>query len=96
MNEEKGKALNKGKQSQDFLVFLADVIINYAVLCLQNPDVFPLMLPQSDDLEGPALSALRIMALIQEHTPHEVFLKDVNARLAAEPENLVEIYESVF
>ena len=59
-------------------MFLADVIINYAVLCLQNPDVFPLMLPRSDDLEGPDLSAMRLVSLIQEHQPHEAFLKDVN------------------
>ena len=66
IQDEKDKAINKNEETQQFLDFFVEILINYAKLVLQNPDVFPEMLPMTDEYEGPALSAFRIVHIIEE------------------------------
>ena len=46
--EEKGKPLNSNPSSQEFIQVITEVIMNYTVLVVQIPDMFPLMLPKLD------------------------------------------------
>lgn len=60
ITDEKNKSINSNEKLQQFLSFFKEIIINYFVLVLTNPDVFPTMLPQPpNEEEGIDLSSWR-------------------------------------
>ena len=73
--------MNQSKETVEFLTFLKGLHINYTILLLQNPDVFPELLPAHDEFEGPALSAFRIVQLVEESGCPTDFLKEINEQL---------------
>ena len=66
INEEKDKTINNEENIQKFLTFFKEIILNYIVLVMTNPDLFPTMLPQSpDDDEGIDLSVWRFWEILE-------------------------------
>ena len=91
--EEKDKSINQNEQMQKFLTFFKEIVINYFVLVLMNPDLFPSMLPQGqDDEEGVDLSAYRFFHLLERGVPNE-FLNEINNKIYEEDS---EIFDSLW
>lgn len=80
INEEKDKSINAKEPMQKFLTFFKEIIVNYFVLILMNPELFSNMLPQSDDDEGLDLSAVRLSQILEVWMPPEL-LKQVNDKI---------------
>ena len=81
INEEKDKSINNSDQMQKFLTFFKEIVVNYFVLVLMNPDLFPTMVPQPpDDEEGLDLSAWRFSQILERGFPGEM-LAQINDKI---------------
>lgn len=76
IHEEKGKGINSNMEMQKFFEFMTEIVINYFVLVLMNPDFFPNMMPQSPDGdEGLNLSAWRLVEALERGFPNDLLAK---------------------
>lgn len=81
--EEKDKSINQNEQMQKFLTFFKEIVINYFLLVLMNPDMFPYLIPTGDEEEGYDLSAVRFMQLLERGFPN-TFLNEINDKMYEE------------
>ena len=92
INEETDKTINSKEQMQKFLTFFKEIVVNYFVLVLMNPDLFPDMVPQSDE-EGLDLSAWRFVQILERGFPSD-FLSQINQKISEDdPEQFEELWE---
>ena len=92
INEETDKTINSKEQMQKFLTFFKEIVVNYFVLVLMNPDLFPDMVPQSDE-EGLDLSAWRFVQILERGFPSD-FLSQINQKMSEDdPEQFEELWE---
>jgi len=94
INEEKTKTINGNESMQKFLLFFKEIVINYFVLVLMNPDLFPSMIPQPpEDEEGLDVSAWRLSNMLEMGFQKE-FLTEINKKIYEDnPEEFGEFWE---
>jgi hypothetical protein len=94
INDEYNKNINSGESMQKFLNFFKEIVINYFVLVLMNPDLFPSMQPTSpDNDEGLELSAWRFVQMLHRGFPNELISQINNKIIEDNPEEFEDFWE---
>lgn len=92
---EKDKAVNK--DFQELFDFLREMTVNYASILALNPDLFPQILPQNENLDGVELSAFRLVNMFEHNGYSPAFMQELNKQLKAmDEDSFNQIYEIVF
>lgn len=94
IDEERNKTINNKDSMQKFFVFFKEIVVNYFVLVLMNPDLFPSMQPQSpDDDDGLDLSAWRFAQMLENGFSSE-YLGQINNKIMEDnPDEFEEFWQ---
>ncbi len=72
------------------------MVLNYSNTVLSCPDLYPMMLPRSDELEGSAYSAFRLTILIEESGCPSNWLEALNRKMKEDSQQFEDFYGQFF